>query len=108
MNVTHTIHDGLNIVCKDTTNTYEIKECSGYDESIDEIKIRTVVKNNELKRGWIGDLSYKTRNSRELVDCNNYTDSFAEDIYKDVLLKSVNIWSMEDEIITWEYTFLKK
>lgn len=108
MNTIHTIHEDLSIICKDDINTYEIKECTGYDESIDEIKIRTIVKNNELKRGWIGDLSYKTMTSREILDCNNFTNLFAEDTYKDVLLKSVNIWTMDEGTITWEYTFLKK
>lgn len=106
MNETQIIHNGLTIFCKDENNIYEIKECVGYDENIDEIKIRTMVKNTELKRGWTGDLSYKTYDNIDLFD--NYNDSFAEDTYKDVLLRSVNIWSMEDGFITWEYTFLKK
>ena len=54
----------------------------------------------------MGDLSYKTYDNIDLFD--NYNDQFAEDTYKDVLLRSVNIWSMEDGFIIWEYTFLKK
>lgn len=102
----NTIHRGLDITCKDSTKMYNLM-CSDYDESIDEVKIRTCIKENELCRGWIGDLRYKTRNSREIVTGDD-TEFIAEDTYKDVLLKSVKIWSTDDGIVTWEYTFLKK
>lgn len=105
--VNNTIHENLNIICSDHTKSYEIRECSGYDENIDEIKIRTVVKNNELQRGWIGDLLYSTRKSID-ISTGDETGYIAEDTYKDVLLRSVNIWTVDDGIITWEYTFLKK
>lgn len=105
MNDRHTIHEYLNVICKNNNNICEIKECSGYDESVDEIKVRTVVNNNDLKRGWVGDLSYKTIKSSKLSGEN--INSFVENTYKDVLLKSVNIFSMDDGIITWEYTFCK-
>ncbi len=103
----NTIYENLNVICRDESNTYKILECSGYDESIDEIKIRTVVKNNELKRGWIGDLSYSTGKSIDILTAD-YVDFVVEDTYQDVLLRSVNIWTIDDGIITWEYTFLKK
>ena len=46
----NTIHRGLDITCKDSTKTYNLM-CSDYDENIDEIKIRTCIKENELCRG---------------------------------------------------------
>lgn len=102
----NTVHEGLYVTCKDSTKVYDLM-CSDYDESIDEIKVRTCIKENKLHRGWIGDLHYKTRRSRDIVTGDD-TEFISEDTYKDVLLKSVNIWSIDDGIITWEYTFLKK
>ena len=102
----NTVHEKLNVTCKDDTSTYELI-CSSYEESIDEIKVRTVVKENELKRGWIGDLYYSTGRSRDIVTGDD-TNLIAEDTYKDVLLARVNVWSVEDCVVTWEYTFLKK
>lgn len=60
-----------------------------------------------MKRGWIGDLSYSTRKSLD-IQTGNDTGIIAEDTYKDVLLRSVNILTVDDGVITWEYTFLKK
>lgn len=102
----NTIHEGLNVICKTSDKAYELI-CASYDENLDEIKVRTVVKESELQRGWIGDLYYSTNRSIDIKTCEN-TEFVAENTYKDALLARVNIWDVDDGVITWEYTFLKK
>ena len=102
----NTVHEGLNVICKTSDKAYELM-CAGYDENLDEIKVRTVVKENELQRGWIGDLYYSTNRSRD-IKTGEDTEFIAENTYKDVLLARVNIWDVDDGVVTWEYTFLKK
>lgn len=102
-----TVYKYLQVICLDKSGkTYNIL-CSDYDESIDEIKVRTDIKNDELQRGWMGNLSYITLNAKDVVTGKD-VDKEVEGSYMDVLLKSVNIWTMTDGEITWEYTFLKK
>ncbi len=97
----------LDIVCKNSSSE-EIKMYScDYDESIDEIKIRTEFRNTKLERGWIGDLSYTTVRAIE-VDSANDVENVVKSEYKDVLLASVIPWTMDEGVITWEYRFLKK
>lgn len=100
------IHEGIDIVCKDENNSFKLM-CYGYDESVDEIKVRTLIKESELKRGWIGDLQYSTYKSLNPLNGKEFEEK-AKEKYKDVLLTNVKIWSMDDNVIIWEYTFLKK
>lgn len=99
------IYEYLEVTCKDKENSFRLL-CYGYDESVDEIKIRTNIKETELKRGWIGDLHYSTGKSFNLK--SEELGLKVEDAYKDVLLTSVRIWMIDENVITWEYTFLKK
>lgn len=106
MRIIEVIYEGLEVICKDENNSLKLM-CYGYDENIEEIKIRTIIKQNELKRGWIGDLHYSTYKAFNPFNGKELEEK-VEDMYKDVLLTNVKIWSIDDNVITWEYTFLKK
>ena len=97
----------LNIVCKDALNEEIQLDSCDYDETIDEIKIRTVTRNTKLYRGWVGDLAYNTIVSYE-YDSSERTEYTAKSEYKDVLLASIIPYAMDEGVITWEYRFLKK
>ena len=97
----------LNIVCKDALNEEVQLDYCDYDETIDEIKIRTNFRNTSLYRGWVGDLAYNTIVAYE-YDSIERTEDTAKSEYKDVLLASITPCAMDDGIITWEYRFLKK
>lgn len=97
----------LNIICKDVSNEEIELRAWDYDETIDEIKIRTSLRNTLLYRGWIGDLTYKVIISHDVDSGENLKDT-AQSTYKDVLLASIIPWKVDDDFITWEYRFLKK
>lgn len=79
-----------------------------FEENVDEILVRTQVVNTDLKRGWIGDLTYETSPGKDIRDDRIDYDG-ARDIFHDVLLASVRIWESDVEgCITFEYRFLKK
>jgi hypothetical protein len=97
----------LDIICQDSSGE-EIKIYScDYDESIDEIKVRTNIRPTQLNRGWIGDLTYTTVRAQEIESSKEIEDA-AKSEYKDVLLASIIPWTMDEGVITWEYRFLKK
>lgn len=96
----------LKVLCEDDKgNRFEIP-CLDYEENYDEIKVRTQFNTTDLKRGWIGNLFYQTQNNKCLETGSN-VDECAEHLYINVLLAKVNIWS-SDDVITWQYTFLKE
>ena len=97
----------LNVICKDAANEEMELRAGDYDETIDEIKIRTSLRNTLLNRGWMGDLTYKAIISHDVDSCENLQET-AQSTYKDVLLVSIIPWKVEDDFITWEYRFLKK
>lgn len=97
---------GLTVYCTDIVDTYSLKVLD-FTETKDEIEIITQVYNNALKRGWIGNLSFQTHNTIDIVSCHD-TDPM-RDSYDDVLLASVGILSAEpDGAVIWKYRFLKK
>ena len=101
------IYRYLDIVCKNTSGE-EIKLYSeDYDEGIDEIKIRTSIRNENLNRGWIGDLTYSTEKAYD-IDTTKEVENVAKSTYNDVLLASITVYNMDEGHITWEYRFLKK
>lgn len=102
----NTFHERLKVFCRDGQNEHEILY-PDYEETDNEIKIKTPAKNSGLYRGWIGDLVYMTKVSRDALNPNECTNLFAEEIYRDVLLISVKILVLKGDI-SWEYTFLKK
>ena len=63
----------------------------------------------------MGNLEYSTHKATEYkigeydYDYPKAVDSVVSGKYEDVLLRSVNVWNMDENgEITWEYTFLKK
>ena len=81
---------------------------NSYYELGDEINIKTSFRENEIKRGWIGDLSYQTTHGYG-TDGEKVDDTEVTDTYTDVLLTSVSIYEAEfNAPIIWEYKFLKK
>lgn len=97
---------GLIVHCTDAADTHRLNVID-FLETMDEIEITTPVYNDALQRGWIGDLSFQTYKTLEIVsgdDVNPVRDS-----HRDVLLASVRIWSADPESgVTWKYRFLKK
>jgi hypothetical protein len=97
----------LDVICKGASGE-EVKIYSeDYDESIDEIKIRTSIRNENLNRGWIGDLTYSTVSAYNLESCKEL-ENVAKSTYNDVLLVNIIPWKIDEGVITWEYRFLKK
>jgi hypothetical protein len=96
------------VVLKNDDGELFLNEAVAFEENIDEILVRTQVVNTDLKRGWIGDLTYETSVGKDVkderIDCG-----VARDTFHDVLLANVRIWMCDtDGVITWEYRFLKK
>ena len=101
------IYRYLDIVCKNALGE-EVKLYSeDYDECIDEIKIRTSIRNENLNRGWIGDLTYSTEKAYD-IETTKEVENIAKSTYNDVLLASITVYNMDEGHITWEYRFLKK
>ena len=97
----------LDVICKNALGE-EIKiYATDYDECVDEIKVRTDFRNDQLDRGWIGDLTYSTVRSYE-AETGNESEVVAKSTYNDVLLVSITVYGIDDGVITWEYRFLKK
>lgn len=96
----------IKVICKDDKNEYELLYPK-FNESDTEIKIETPCYNDDLHRGWIGDLSYKTDYGRDIKDCNYVHDIIKTETYQDMLLSKINIVN-NDGNIDWEYVFLKK
>ena len=96
----------LDIICKNASSEIKIYS-EDFDECMDEIKIRTTVRDDQLNRGWIGDLTYTTRIAYNYETCTESKD-VAQSTYNEVLLAGITMYSTDDGIITWEYRFLKK
>lgn len=96
----------LKVLCEDDSGKRFEIPCLDYEESYDEIKVRTQFNTTDLKRGWIGNLFYQTQNNKSIETGGN-VDEVAERCYINVLLAKVNIWS-SDDVVTWQYTFLKE
>ena len=79
-----------------------------YEEVCDEIRIRTSCREREIKRGWIGNLSYNATRAFDMKG-DDVDDASVADEYSDVLLAKLYIYESEiDQPIVWEYVFLKK
>lgn len=101
------VHRYLDVVCKNASDE-EIKLYSeDYYESIDEIRIRSSMRNDQLNRGWIGDLTYSTKTAYGVESCGE-VETVAQSTYNDVLLASITVCDTDEGVITWEYRFLKK
>ena len=93
-------------ICKNESSEVKIYS-EDFDECMDEIKIRSTVRDDQLNRGWIGDLTYSTRRAYNAESGTDIED-IAQSTYNDVLLASVTVYSTDSGVITWEYRFLKK
>ena len=100
------IDEHLDVVCKNELGEVKIY-AEDYDESTDEVRIRTNIRDDQLNRGWIGDLTYSTRKSYDIESCHQI-ENIAKSTHNDVLLASVTVYGINDRTITWEYRFLKK
>lgn len=79
-----------------------------YDVYGDEIRITTQIRETDLKRGWVGDMICYIPAGKD-YQCGNIVEGTdVQEVYHDILLRSVKIDSSEmGEAITWTYTFLK-
>ncbi len=100
------IYEQLDVVCKNASGEIRIY-AEDYDESTDEIRIRSMIRNDQLDRGWIGDLTYSTGKAYDIESAHKI-DNVVRATYNDVLLANVIAYSINDRAITWEYRFLKK
>lgn len=96
----------LDVVCKNESGEVKIY-ANDYDECVDEIKIRTDLRNEQLNRGWIGDLTYSTVKAYNAESATEI-ENVARSTYSEVLLASITVYSMDEGVIVWEYRFLKK
>lgn len=97
---------GLIVHCTDVADTHRLNVVD-FTETMDEIEITTPVYNDALKRGWIGDLTFQTYKTLELVSCDDATP--VRDSHSDVLLASIRVWDANPEGgVIWKYRFLKK
>lgn len=88
-------------------NWYELY-VSSYEEYGDEIVIRTSLKETDLKRGWMGDLTCYMLAGANPENGSDMTDTGYDKKYCDVLLRSVEVDNAErDSVVMWKYTFLK-
>lgn len=77
-----------------------------YSEAFGEIVIKTTAIIPELQRGWMGDLTYATRNGY-VLEAGKEEECVFECCYHDVLLIKVEPTNEPDELVCWTYTFLK-
>lgn len=100
------VYSYLDIVCRSASGEEVKFYAEDYYESIDEIRIRTGARNDQLNRGWMGDLMYSARHAHD-IEFGTEVESLAQATYKDVLLASITVCNV-DEYVVWEYRFLKK
>lgn len=97
---------GLIVYCTDAADTHRLNVVD-FTETMDEVEIATPVYNDALQRGWIGDLSFQTYKTLDVVSCDETTP--VRDSHRDVLLASVRVWGADPESgVIWKYRFLKK
>jgi hypothetical protein len=101
---------GLQITLRDKDGKeYELFAQSYNAYSDNTIEIIAQVKNSELKRGWIGDMFCCVQKGRDIVNGEIVDESDVDEVYHNILLKSVKIDSADiDEITTWKYVFEKE
>ena len=101
------VSNNFDVVCKDSQGNEHELWCCRYDEFENTISVETSVYETELQRGWIGDLSYSTRENID-VETLDENDFKIIDTYKDVLLANVTPSASHESATVWKYTFLKK
>ena len=90
--------------CNEEFNLY----ITDISESEHEIEVYSECIHPALKRGWYGDIIYHTYKPYEIPSTNIIDGDVGLVTVKDVLLRSVQCFSMNaDAPIEWKYTFLK-
>ena len=89
----------INAIFKDGKNKFDLYPLN-IDESTEDIRIITGVRQSSLQRGCIGDLIFSSEGTLD--------NEKIEDIHKDVLLSRIEVWCEElNEFTEWRYVFLK-
>ena len=101
------VSNKFDVICEDSRGNKHELWCYSYDEFDNTIIIETSAYDTELQRGWIGDLSYSTRENVD-VETLDENDFKIIDTYKDVLLANVTPSASHGSATVWKYTFLKK
>ena len=82
-----------------------ITDISEYEH---EIEVYSECIHPALKRGWNGDMIYRSYKTYELPTANNIEGYVNLTTVKDVLLRSVQCFTVSDDApVEWKYTFLK-
>lgn len=103
------VYDKFKIAFKNKNNNEIDFKILSFYETDEEIRIITQIRNENLKRGWIGDLTYETFEGWELDNCDKIPNQVVTETFKDVLLVRINLnEATYGSPCSWEYRFLKK
>ena len=97
----------FDVIVKDNQGNKHELWCYSYDEFENTITIETSVYDTELYRGWIGDLSYLTRENID-IETLDENDFKVIETHKDVLLVRIVPSASYEKVTEWKYIFLKK
>ena len=79
-----------------------------YDKYSNEIVLTSNIRETDLKRGWVGDMICYVPTGMDLETGKVVDGTDRRNVYRNVLLRSVEIDSAElQEPVTWVYTFIK-
>lgn len=104
------ISKGLTVTIRDQ-NGIEMAKFNGlrdYEEICDEIKLRSKIFISDIVRGFVGNLSYKTIGSIDVLSSSGERAPGIMMEYRNVLLAKVEVYSVDDDGVIWQYTFLKE
>ena len=77
-----------------------------FEDYSNEIIVTSGESIDSLKRGWVGDMVYKTCMGIDVKTGKNI-NGVSYRGFKDVLLARINVTSEMDAALKWTYTFLK-
>ena len=97
------IYERYKITLTDMNETYLCEHITSIDEYDHDIVVQTIVPIEEIKRGWIGNLTCHLSGC-SIENPDNKVNSHVS--FKDVLCAKITI-TADDRIVTWKYTFLK-
>lgn len=84
-------------------------KCLSFYELDEEIRMITSIKNEDLQRGWIGNLTYEIDEGREWDSGDETPNQVVTETFNDVLLASIRLnEATYGSPCSWEYRFLKK
>ena len=94
------------VLLTNETDNLKIGCLYGFEDYCNEIIITSGESIDSLKRGWVGDMVYKTYRGVDSKTGSN-VNGVSYRGFKDVLLARINVVSSVDEALKWTYTFLK-